>query len=148
MGRSAPLLHDFLDAAQGLRIRATCVMARGFVDDAAAVARYMAVLLEAGVREFTFKHTYVAYRHSVHGGSRQDTWAQQHRIAADPFEGRGELLDSLPWGPQIRRLNEATVCFYHEPDPAWEKENRLCRSINLLSDGSVYASLEDQRSLL
>jgi pyruvate-formate lyase-activating enzyme len=148
MGHSAPLLADFLAAAGGLRIRATCVMARGFIDDAAAVARYMTVLSAHGVREFTFKHTYVAYRHSVYGGSPQDTWAQQHRVAADPFQYAGELLQVLPWGPEIRRVGAATVCFYHEPDPEWEKENKLCRSINLLSDGSVYASLEDQRSLL
>jgi cyclic pyranopterin phosphate synthase len=148
MGRSAPLLQDFLAAADGLRIRATCVMARGFIDDVAAVDRYLAVLGVHGVREFTFKHTYVAYSHSVHRGSREDSWARQHRIAVDPFKGRGELLGALPWGPEIRRVGEASVCFYHEPDPDWEKENRLCRSSNLLSDGSVYASLEDDRSLL
>jgi cyclic pyranopterin phosphate synthase len=123
-------------------------MARGYIDGAAAVDRYMATLSAFGVQEFTFKHTYVAYRRSVFGGSREDAWAQQNRVAADPFDGRGEFIGALPWGPEIRRIKGATVCFYHEPDPDWEKENRLCRSINLLSDGSVYASLEDHRSLL
>jgi hypothetical protein len=47
-----------------------------------------------------------------------------------------------------RERVRADMCFYYEPDPDREKENRLCRSINLLSDGSVYASLEDHRSLL
>jgi cyclic pyranopterin phosphate synthase len=148
MGRTAPRLADFFAAAGGLRIRATCVMTRGYIDSAEAADRYMAALSAYGVREFTFKHTYVAWHRSVYGGSPQDTWAQQNRVAADPFNGRGELIGSLPWGPEIRRVSGAVVCFYYEPDPDWEKENRLCRSINLLSDGSVYASLEDHRSLL
>jgi hypothetical protein len=101
-----------------------------------------------GVKEFTFKHTYVAYGRSVYGGSPQDMWARQNRVATDPFNGRGEVIGALPWGPEIRRIDGATVCFYYEPDPDWEKENRLCRSINLLSDSSVYASLEDHQSLL
>jgi cyclic pyranopterin phosphate synthase len=148
MGPSAPRLDDFLAAAASLRVRATCVMARGYVEDAHSAQRYMAVMLGEGVRELTFKHTYVAHARSLHAGSDQDLWARRHRCAADPFEGRGEIIGRLPWGPCIRRLGEATVCFYHEPDPVWELENRLCRSINLLSDGSVYASLEDHRSLL
>jgi cyclic pyranopterin phosphate synthase len=148
MGRSAPRLQDFLTAAGSIRIRATCVMARGHIDTAEAVDRYMAALFACGIREFTFKHTYVAWRRSVYGGSPHDNWARQHRVAADPFAGRGEVIGGLPWGPEIRRIGGATVCFYYEPDPDWEKENRLCRSINLLSDGSVYASLEDHQSLL
>jgi cyclic pyranopterin phosphate synthase len=148
MGRSAPHLDEFFAAAEGLRIRATCVMARGYIDTTEAVDRYMEALAAYGVEEFTFKHTYVAYRHSVFGGSPQDTWAQRHRIAADPFNGRGALIGTLPWGCEIRRVGNATVCFYYEPDPDWEKENKLCRSINLLADGSVYASLEDHRSRL
>jgi cyclic pyranopterin phosphate synthase len=148
MGRSAPRLQDFLAAAGSVKIRATCVMARGYIDSAEAVDHYMAALSGCGVHEFTFKHTYVAYHRSVYGGSRQDLWAQENRVIADPFDGRGELIGALPWGPEIRRIGGVTVCFYYEPDPDWEKENRLCRSINLLSDGSVYASLEDHRSLL
>jgi cyclic pyranopterin phosphate synthase len=148
MGSSAPALKDFFAAAKGLRVRPTCVMTRGYVDNSEAVDRYMEVLSDYGVEEFTFKHTYVAYRRSVFGGSPQDTWAHHNRIAADPFKGRGEVIDALPWGPEVRRVGNARVCFYYEPDPDWERENRLCRSINLLSDGSIYASLEDHRSLL
>jgi pyruvate-formate lyase-activating enzyme len=148
MGATTPRLDAFFDAAAGIKVRATCVMAKTYIDSAEAVERYMAALYRHGVREFTFKHTYVAYRRSVYGDSAQNKWAQANRIAADPFRGRGEVIDALPWGPEIRRIGDAKVCFYYEPDPDWEKESRLCRSINLLSDGSVYASLEDHRSLL
>jgi pyruvate-formate lyase-activating enzyme len=154
MGDGAPRLADFREAAEGIKIRATCVMARGYIDTPEAVSRYMARLADFGVREFTFKHTYVAWDRSVYGGSEQNQWARENRIAADPFTGHpftghhGEVIASLPWGPEIRRIGDAKVAFYYEPAPDWEKENRLCRSINLLSDGSVYASLEDSQSLL
>ncbi len=148
MGLTAPTLDSFFRAARGLKVRATCVMALGSIDSPEAADRYRRVLSGFGVREFTFKHTYVAYSGSVFGGSRQDSWAANHRVAADPFEGRGEVVGRLPWGPTIRRLGEDQVCYYHEPDPSWEKEHQLCRSINLLSDGSAYASLEDRQSRL
>src|SRR5262245_6762242 len=44
MGGSAPLLKDFFAAAKDIRVRATCVMARGYVDSAEAVDRYVQVL--------------------------------------------------------------------------------------------------------
>jgi pyruvate-formate lyase-activating enzyme len=148
MGATAPTLADFFRAAEGLTVRATCVMTRGYVDSPAAVDRYIDALARFGVREFTFKHTYVAYEDSVFGGARQNRWAAAHQVQDDPFAGRGTVVARLPWGPAILRLGSFQVCYYYEPDPAWEKEHRQCRSINLLSDGSAYASLEDHRSLL
>ncbi len=148
MGPTAPELEAFFRCATGLKVRATCVMARGYVDSPAAVERYQRALSRFGVREFTFKHTYVAYEGSVFEGSRQNNWAVENRVADDPFAGRGEAIARLPWGPEIRRIGDSQVCYYYEPDPGWEKEHQLCRSINLLSDGSAYASLEDHRSRL
>ena len=148
MGPTTPDLATFFRAASGLKVRAVCVMARGEIDSTLAVDRYIETLSRLGVREFTFKHTYVAYAHSVFAGSPQDRWAAEHRIDFDPFAERGEIVARLPWGPAIRRLGEFQVCHYFEPDPDWEKEHRICRSINLLSDGNAYASLEDRRGLL
>lgn len=150
MGASAPRRADFFAAAAAgpLKVRATCVMTRGAVDSAARVSEYMEALRPFGVREFTFKHTYVAYEQSLFQGSAEDRWAAAHRVEFDPFADTGVVLARLPWGPAIRRLGEVQVCYYHEPTPAWEQANRLCRSSNLLADGSVYASLEDRQSLL
>jgi pyruvate-formate lyase-activating enzyme len=148
MGPGAPDLESFFRAAAGLKVRATCVMARGYVDTPAAVEHYMNSLCRFGVHEFTFKHTYVAYEGSVFQSSRQNEWAAAHQIDQDPFTDRGTVVGRLPWGPSIRRLGAFQVCYYYEPHPAWEKEHRLCRSINLMSDGSAYASLEDHRSRL
>lgn len=148
MGQAAPTLEHFFAAADGLTVRATCVMTRGQIDNEAQVRRYIERLSSFGVRQFTFKHTYVAYERSVFSHSQEDHWAADHRVAFDPFTGQGQVIGELPWGPVIRRLGDFQVCYYHEPTPAWEREHQLCRSINLLSDGTVYASLEDQSSRL
>jgi len=148
MGSAAPLRDDFFKAAGPLKVRATCVMAKGYVDSIQKVDQYMDVLRHYGVREFTFKHTYVAYEQSVFGASIENLWAYDHQIEFDPFANRGDVVAKLPWGPQIRRIDELQVCYYYEPSPNWEKEHQLCRSINLLSDGMVYASLEDASSQL
>jgi cyclic pyranopterin phosphate synthase len=148
MGEGAPRLEDFVRAAGPLRVRATCVMARGQVDSPARVWEYVEALRPFGIREFTFKHTYVAYAESLFRGSDEDRWARAHQVEFDPFADEGEVVARLPWGPCVRRIRGLQVCYYHEPTPRWELDNRICRSSNLLSDGAVYASLEDQRSLL
>jgi cyclic pyranopterin phosphate synthase len=148
MGATAPTLDAFFTAAEGLKIRATCVMAKGHVDSPEAVHRYIATLSRYGVTEFTFKHTYVAYEQSVFADAAENHWARNHQVQVDPFANQGQVVAHLPWGPVIRKLGRYQVCFYFEPHPSWEKEHQLCRSVNLLSDGSVYASLEDHRSLL
>jgi cyclic pyranopterin phosphate synthase len=148
MGADAPRLAGFVAAAGPLKIRATCVMARGYVDDSAGVWEYVEALRPYGVREFTFKHTYTAYEGSLFRGSAEDAWAREHRVEFDPFAGQGEVVARLPWGPCVRRLKGVQVCYYREPTPAWELAHLLCRSSNLLSDGAVYASLEDTSSLL
>lgn len=148
MGEDAPRLDDLVAAAGGIRIRATCVMSKGHVEDAAGVWNYIAAFREHGIEEFTFKHTYVAYERSLFRGSAEDAWSREHQVEGDPFVGQGEVVARLPWGPCVRRLRGVQVCYYHEPTPQWELEHQLCRSSNLLSDGTVYASLEETRSLL
>lgn len=148
MGKSAPLLHQFMEAASLLSVRAVCVMTKNYIDNKEKVEQYTQALEEYGVSEFTFKHTYVAYEQSIFSGSSQNNWAQNNQIEFDPFEGQGTIIGELPWGPKIRKITNRQVCYYYEPDPEWEKRNKLCRSSNLLSNGKVYASLENQQSLL
>jgi cyclic pyranopterin phosphate synthase len=148
MGEGAPRLADFITAAGPLKVRATCVMVKGCVDTAERVWEYIERLRPYGVAEFTFKHTYVAYEGSLFQGSAQDVWAREHQVDFDPFGEEGEVVARLPWGPCVRRLRGVQVCYYHEPTPTWELAHATCRSSNLLSDGSVSASLEDVSSLL
>ncbi len=148
MGEDCPDLERFFEAAGPLKVRATCVMTQNAVEGPQRVFQYIEKLARFGVREFTFKHTYVAYEGSLFQGSQQDRWSRAHGVERDPFVGRGEVIASLPWGPQIRKIGPYQVCYYYEPTPAWEKEHGQCRSSNLLSDGRVYASLEQTQSLL
>jgi pyruvate-formate lyase-activating enzyme len=148
MGDGAPNVAAFVAAAGPLRVRATCVMTRGAVESVADVWDYIDALRPFGVSEFTFKHTYVAYDESLFQGSVENEWARAHRVAFDPFGDEGEVVARLPWGPRVRRVRGVQACYYHEPTPGWELANGLCRSSNLLSDGAVYASLEDTSSLL
>lgn len=150
MGPAAPDAGAVLAAAgaAGLAVRATCVMNAAGVADADAAWNYVDVFTSLGIRQFTFKHTYVAGERSLFASSEANRWARRHRVAADPFADAGEVVGTLPWGPRIRRIGEVQVCHYYEPAPEWELAQRLARSANLTSDGKVYASLEDQRSLL
>jgi pyruvate-formate lyase-activating enzyme len=149
MGQGAPALDEFFGLVNGrLKVRATCVMCRGFIDDVAGVWQYLRQLRRYLVREFTFKHTYVAYERSLFGATAQNQWASTHQVQTDPFHARGEVLATLPWGPQIKRIDDLQLCYYFEPTPEWELQHQLARSTNLLADGRVYASLEDQRSHL
>ena len=148
MGDASPAIEEFVENCRGLTIRATCVMTKNWIDTPEKVHEYIRRLSEFGVEQFTFKHTYVAYRDSFFKNSKANQWSRDHQIESDPFANLGVVLFELPWGPQVRRIGTKQVCYYYEPTPAWELENRLCRSTNLLSDGTVYASLEDQRSQL
>jgi pyruvate-formate lyase-activating enzyme len=148
MGDAAPPLGQFFKTVRGLSVRATCVMTRGNIDNEREAWRYIERLAQFGVTQFTFKHTYVAYERSVFAASAADRWAGEHRVDFDPFAEQGEIIGKLPWGPAIRRIGKFQVCYYHEPTPAWEQEHQICRSVNLLSDGTVFASLEDQSSRL
>jgi hypothetical protein len=150
MGPAAPDADTVLAIAQEARlpVRATCVMSTAGVAGAEQAWAYIAAFSAAGVGEFTFKHTYVASHRSVFSSSPANQWCSAHRVDVDPFAGSGDVVGSLPWGPKIRRIGEVQVCHYYEPTPEWELSRRLARSSNLLSDGRVYASLEDQTSLL
>lgn len=149
MGDAAIGLEEFFARVDGrLKVRAVCVMCRGFIQNRKDVQRYIDTLRAYGVREFTFKHTYVAYEHSVFGKSGENHWAAENQVQQDPFIGEGDVMATLPWGPQIKKTGELQICYYYEPTPEWEMRNLVGRSLNLLADGKVYGSLEDQRSLL
>lgn len=149
MGEPAVGLDAFFYRINGrLRVRAVCVLCRGFIQSRHDVWNYIGRLKPYGVSEFTFKHTYVAYERSVFGQSVENVWSSENQVQQDPFVNEGEVIAELPWGPAIKRIGELQICYYYEPTPEWELKNLVGRSLNLLADGKVYGSLEDQRSLL
>src|SRR3954470_120343 len=105
MGAAAPDADDVLSnaAAASLPVRATCVMNTAGVADTAGVWDYIESFRRRDVRQFTFKHTYVANERSVFSSSLANEWSRAHQVQADPFAGTGEVVGSLPWGPKIRR---------------------------------------------
>ena len=91
-----PVVKNSFTAPAGRKIRATCVMARGFIDSRAEVLRYIDALALRGVREFTFKHTYVAYPRSVFAGSPEEmvTALIEYRgLSADEAERIRTMID-------------------------------------------------------
>ena len=118
MGPTAPTLEAVLRSRRGPEgardVRHDSRLHRLCPPRSSAISRRSS---RFGVREFTFKHTYVAYEGSVFRGSRQNDWAAENRVDCDPFGGRGEAIARLPWGPSIRRLGDFQVCYYYEPDP-------------------------------
>ncbi len=150
MGSQAPRLHDFFEAAAPLKVRATCVMTKSYVAGPDEVWAYIDKLREYGVEEFTFKHTYLAYPGSVFAESKENQWVEGESVQEDPFAAHPDTLTvgALPWGPKIRKIRGVQVCYYHEPSPEWEIKTGIGRSLNLLADGKVYASLEEKQSLV
>ena len=149
MGDATITLEEFFSRVDGqVKVRAVCVLCKGCIHSSEDVWKYVQTLKPYGVREFTFKHTYVAYEHSVFGKSAENIWALENQVQQDPFSGEGQVIAKLPWGPQIKKIGELRICYYYEPTPEWELKNLAGRSLNLLADGKIYGSLEDQRSLL
>lgn len=154
MGDTAPDAKDVLAAVAGLfPMRLTTVMTTASIAGRADAFRLLRHFAKRGIDQFTFKHTYVPYDGSVFAGAAEDGFAAAHAVNDDPFvDDDGPVVLTLPWGPRVRAIDVDGVAtrtaFYFEPTPAWEKEHRLCRSLNLLSDGHVFASLEERSSRL
>ncbi len=105
MGADAPAAADVVAAAAAgsIKLRATCVMTRGQVENTAGVWQYINAFRSFGITEFTFKHTYVAYEHSLFQGTDEDRWTPGIRSISIRSRGVGEPVGGLPWGPLIRR---------------------------------------------
>jgi hypothetical protein len=63
-------------------------MVRGHIDSERKMWRYIERLADFGVRQFTFKHTYIAYERSVFAASAQDRSAAEHRVALIPLKDK------------------------------------------------------------
>jgi hypothetical protein len=66
--------------------------------------------------------------------------------------GEWRRVNELPWGSPIYegkwRGHQLRIAAYTEPSLYWERFNGMARSWNLLSDGTVFASLEDDQSIV
>ena len=51
--------------------------------------------------------------------------------------------DQLPWGSPVYNKDGINIAAYTEPSVMWERVHKTARSWNLMSNGEVFASLED-----
>jgi molybdenum cofactor biosynthesis enzyme MoaA len=139
-----------------LRLRWVCVLQRGGIDSAEALADYLDTAAALGVPEVCFKELYVSTsQESVYHSREANEWGRRHQVplslVLDVARSRGwEEVARLPWGAPIYRGEwrgrALRVAAYTEPSLFWERRHGLARSWNLMADGRCLASLEDRDS--
>ena len=146
------------DELNGLEMRWICVLQRGGVDTVRELNRYIDWAAATEVGQVCFKELYVsASIESEYYQEHSNEWSYANqvplRIVLEAAEQEGwQKAEPLPWGAPIFKVkrgdNEVKVAAYTEPSVCWERQNGLCRSWNLMSDGRCLASLEDRNSLV
>jgi len=149
-------LSRSVSACERITLRAICLIQKGMVESAHDLRTYIEWAEDLGITQLTFKELYVADPRGVYYSAAQNLWSGKHRVPIEMvlefFARQGtEKIDELAWGCPIFRYRTdrgATmqIAAYWEPTQAWEQENGICRSYNLLTDGKCYVSLEDKDS--
>jgi len=139
-----------------LRLRFTCVLQKGCVDNIEEMAAYVDWASSLGVTEICFKELYVSTSvESVYHRHAANEWSYANQVPLSlvlEFASRHsfEEIARLPWGaPVFRGLWKGRVmqiAAYTEPTLFWERANGIARSWNVMSDGRCLASLEDRES--
>lgn len=139
-----------------LRLRFTCVLQRGGVEDMKSLEVYVAWAAALGVPELCFKELYVSTSvESVYHRNVANKWSHAHQVPLVlvlEFAARHgfEEIARLPWGsPVFRgawRGAPMQIAAYTEPSLFWERSRGVARSWNLMADGRCLVSLEDRAS--
>ncbi len=146
----------------GLRLRWVCVLQKGAVDSVAKLGAYLDWVVSTGVQEICFKELYVSSTtESLYYEQDSNAYSRDHqvslRLLTEFLENQGaRTVGTLPWGCPIYELDwchggtstTLKVVAYTEPTVFWERQNRICRSWNLMSDGDCYSSLETKESIM
>ena len=136
----------------GLRLRWVCVLQRAGVCDADTLAAYLDWAAGTGVEEVCFKELYVSVTaESVYADAGYNRWCRDNQVPLALVTGflarHGAVREGeLPWGAPVFAVRWAgrvlRVAAYTEPSVFWERTHGVCRSWNLMADGTCYASLE------
>ena len=139
-----------------LRLRFTCVLQRGSIDDMKALEAYVDWVSALGVSEICFKELYVSTSvESVYHRHAANEWSHANQVPLSlvlDFATRHgfDEISRLPWGSPIFRGEwkgrPMQIAAYTEPSLFWERAHGIARSWNLMSDGRCLASLEDRAS--
>ncbi len=140
----------------GLALRWVCVLQKAGVSDERTLRDYLTWVVETGGDEICFKELYVAASNeSVYHDSAYNSWSADQQVplslVTEFLNNNGaEKVSELPWGSPVYRFHwrgeELTVAAYTEPSVFWERANGVCRSWNLMADGTCYANLETTSS--
>lgn len=146
------------EAFAGLTLRWVCVLQKGGVCNEQTLRDYLSWVTETGGTEICFKELYVAaLGESVYRDRGQNAWSAEHQVplslVTEFLHANGaNKLGELPWGSPFYQLRwrgrELTVAAYTEPSVYWERKHGVCRSWNLMADGTCYANLETAESLI
>jgi molybdenum cofactor biosynthesis enzyme MoaA/aspartate/methionine/tyrosine aminotransferase len=143
---------------QGLTLRWVCVLQKGGVADEAGLRRYLDWVAETEVTEVCFKELYVSVSNeSLYSLTEYNNWSRDRQVPMSLvlrfLEQQGaERIAELPWGAPIYRLQwngwRMNVAVYTEPSVFWERSHGICRSWNLMADGTCLANLETESSVV
>lgn len=141
-----------------LKMRWVCVLQKQGVCDEKTLIEYLDWTVKTGVSEICFKELYVvAMSESVYSDSNYNKWCAENQVSMNLLTNflkwnNAKQIDKLPWGSPIVLLNwkgvELKIAVYTEPSVYWERTHGICRSWNLMADGTCYANLETKESLI
>jgi len=141
---------------EGLTLRWVCVLQKAGVADETRLRHYLDWVADTGAEEVCFKELYVATsRESLYSLTEYNQWSRGQQVPMSLvlrfLEHQGaERLTELPWGAPIYALPWKGKCLriavYTEPSVYWERSHGVCRSWNLMSDGTCFANLETAES--
>lgn len=144
------------DELKNMTPRFVCVLQKDGIATIEDIEDYLSWSAEQGVTQVNFKELYVSTSGESAYADRaaNDYSARQQiplRIVYDFAAKHGwEKTAELPWGAPIYQGNwhgrPMQIAAYTEPSVYWERTNGTARSWNLMSDGTMLASLEDPKS--
>jgi molybdenum cofactor biosynthesis enzyme MoaA len=154
--KSELIAETWKNSDSSLQLRWVCILQRHGVHDEATLAAYLDWVVSTGVKEICFKELYVAATsESVYHDGDYNKWCKQNQVALKLvlnflIQRQAERIAELPWGSPIYLLKwkaqELRIAVYTEPSVFWERSNGVCRSWNLMADGTCYANLEAKDS--
>ena len=139
-----------------LKPRLICVLQKGGIDTEEELKQYLSWAVKHGVHEINFKELYVSTNEeSTYSNHENNKYSAKHQVSLklilDFAKKYGwEKVSELPWGSPIFKGmwngKELQIAAYTEPSVYWERTHGIARSWNLMADGKLLASLEDNNS--
>lgn len=140
------------------RLRWVCVLQKGGVECLSSLYEYLDFAAASGVPEICFKELYVSTSvESLFYTAESNKWSEEHQVPLSLIisfchkHGFTKTAE-LPWGASIYEgtwnCAPLRIAAYTEPSVFWERSNGVCRSWNLMADGTLLASLEDTKSVI